>query len=197
MKRLKVLAAISTLALLAGCATSQSGINNAYAQRRECSKEVTARPEFAALAPHTHFGSEVLARELSDERLPTPEEARLEVERWDAAAPCRQAFLSAMAGPPANRPDAAQIMSALFAQGSLLYAQFAKGGMTWGQFAQATQTLNVAWRAQLGEADAENRREANNRALAAAAILSATMPRPPQTIYVRPCTVYSQIARVC
>jgi hypothetical protein len=25
----------------------------------------------------------------------------------------------------------------------------------------------------------------------------ATMPRPPQTIYVAPCTIYSQIARVC
>jgi hypothetical protein len=196
MKRFLLSAALtSTVALLAGCATPQSGINNAYAQRGVCSKEVAARPEFAALASHTHSGFP--ASELSDERRPTPEEARLMVARWDAGAPCRQAFLAAMAGPPANRADAAQIMSTLFAQGSLLYAQFAKGNMTWGQFAQASQALNIAWGSQLGEADAENRRESANRALAAAAILGATMPRPPQTIYVKPCTIYSQIANEC
>ena len=177
-----ILATVSTPALLAGCATQQTGIDNAYAQRNVCFKTVVAQPEFAALASHIHIGPEIPASELADERLPTPEEARLAVASWDAAAPCRQAFLAAIAGPPSNRPDAAQIMSALFVQGSTVYARFAKGDITWGQFAQAKQAINVAWKAQLGAIDAEARREAANSALAAAVIIAATMPRQPQTI---------------
>jgi hypothetical protein len=194
-----LVAAIAVAALLAGCTTQQTGIHNAYAQRDVCSKAVIAQPEFAALASHTHIGPEIPASELADERLPTPDEARLVVARWDAAAPCRQAFLAAMAGPPSNRPDAAQIMSALFAQGGMTYARFAKADMSWGQFAQARQALDIAWKAQLGAADAEARREAADRALAAAAIIGATMPRPPQpqTIYVAPCDINARSARAC
>jgi hypothetical protein len=203
MKHLKVLAVIPTLALLAGCAgmngggnVGQKAIDAAFAQGGVCNMEVVNRPEYAGVRAHFHAG-EIPASELTDDRRPTPEEARLVVARWDARAPCRQILLTGLASPPANRPDAAQIWSAFFAEGASLNARFAKGDMTWGQFAQTNQASLTSTRAQLAGADAEFRQQAANRALAAAAILGATMPRPPQTIYVAPCTVYGQIAHVC
>jgi hypothetical protein len=160
-------------------------------------KSVNNLPEYAALLPHTSNGE---VAELTDDRLPTPEEARLFVARADAKAPCHQSFLAAFAAPPINRPDAAQIWSAEFTGLGQLQAQFAGRKMTWGQYAGASQSLLVAARAQLSEAD--QRAQAARRAniIAAASVLSA-MPnafnQQPQTIYVRPCTIYSQIAHAC
>jgi hypothetical protein len=64
---------------------------------------------------------------------------------------------------------------------------------------QARQALNGAVKAQLLAADAQARQEAASRALAAAAIIGAMQPayQQPQTIYVRPCSIYSQIYHLC
>jgi predicted aspartyl protease len=149
----KILVAVSAAALLAGCATRQQGINAAYKQVDVCTKEVVSRPEYAAVRAHFHPG-EIPVSALTDDRRPTPEEARLVVARWDAGAPCRQAFLAGLASSPANRPDGAQVFSAAYVETASLVARFSKGGMTWGQYAHDNQAIRTAVKAQLVAADA-------------------------------------------
>jgi hypothetical protein len=158
----------------------------------------------ASLAPHNYKGMQPPARLLADETLPTPEEARLIVQRWDEGAPCRDQFVAAIGKPPINRPGAAQIIAARDAAAAENVAHFGQGRMTWAaalrevvkiwqDSARQLDALDATMRQQAAQ-DAEVRRE---NAMAAVAILGATMPRPPQTIYVAPCTIYGQIAHVC
>jgi hypothetical protein len=188
MTRLVGAALAVTATLLSGCAgidrggNAQEAINAAFARAKVCTAEVVNRPEYAAVRAHYWPGDEIPASELADNRRPTPEEARLRVARWDAAAPCRQALLAELASAPANRPDGAQIARAVFAANASVIARSARGDMTWGQSAQAIQAILTSGHAQLVAADAENRREAINRATAAA-IISATTPPPHQSLY--------------
>jgi hypothetical protein len=206
-----VLAAISALALLAGCANPQQQANEATealkAQSKACNDAIINKPEYAALLPHTFTGAPP-ARELADETLPTPEEARLIVRRWDERAPCRAQFLEAAARPPINRPDIAQVFAAGYAVVAETAANFGHGQMTWAAFARTGwKTLQDVQRQLAAANEARWQQQAQqaeiNRenALAAAAVLGA-MPRPatyapPQTIYVAPCTLNSRIAGVC
>jgi outer membrane murein-binding lipoprotein Lpp len=189
--------AIAALAatLLAGC-SQQARVDNAYAQRTACiNASNNSNPEFVAWkASHANIGTSAA---LADERLPTPAEVGMVVATYDASAGCRQNFLFGIAR-TSNRPDAASVMAALYAQRDDLVARFSKGNMTWGQFNRAIADLNTAWITQTAAVDAEHRRDA----IAAAAVLGAAQPwqpvqNMPQHIYVSPCTLNAQIARVC
>jgi hypothetical protein len=195
----KTLTSLTLAAMvLAGCATPQSGVNNAYARLGVCQRDVVNRPEYAAVRAHIYSG-EIPVSALTDDQRPTPQEARLLAAHWDAAASCRQAFLAELASAPANRPDGAQIWSAAGAQNASLIARLATGDMTWGQYAQAVQALRTATKAQLATADAEvsqNAAEQRQRLLTLGTIWSASQqhqPMPwnypaaaPQPQYVNP-----------
>jgi hypothetical protein len=89
----KILASLALAAtLVSGCAGMNGGVNRGdnqaaidanFAQFSACMKSVDALPEYAVLLPHTSNGQ---VAELTDNRLPTPEEARLIVARADAKA---------------------------------------------------------------------------------------------------------------
>jgi hypothetical protein len=96
-------------------------------------------------------------------------------------------------------------MSAGFAALTENVARFGQGHMTWAALARESQRIAQDNTRQLAADDEANRQRLaqgaevrRENALAAAAILGA-MPinQQPQTIYVRPCTVYGQIAHVC
>jgi len=193
MKRFAAAAIAATL--IAGCANPganrQAAIKNASARLSACTNEVANRPAYAAV--RAHFLSEITASALADDRHPTPEEARLVLRRFDAEAPCREAFITAFTSPPINRWDAAQIYSASFDRGALFDARFARGDLTWGQYAQSTQALVAAVRAQLKEVvaegrgeDADGRREAADRALDAEAIISVLQSHPAPQMQIAP-----------
>jgi len=188
-------AAAVAATLLAGCANPganrQAAIKDAFTRLSACTDEVANRPEYAAV--RAHFLREITAGALADNRLPTPEEARLVLRRFDAEVPCRKAFITAFASPLINRRDAAQIYSASFDRGALFDARFARGDLTWGQYAQSAQALVTAVRAQLKEAvaegrqeDAEDRREAADRALDAEAVISVMQPHPAPQMQIAP-----------
>jgi len=197
MKRFAAAAIAATL--LAGCANpgakQQAAIKNASARLSACTNEVANRPEYAVV--RAHFLREITASALADDRYPTPEEARLVLRRFDAEAPCREAFITAFASPPINRRDAAHIYSASFDRGALFDARFARGDLTWGQYAQSTQALVTAVRAQLKEVvaegrreDADGRREAADRALDAEAIISILKARPAPQMQIAPLSCF-------
>jgi hypothetical protein len=71
--------------------------------------------------------------------------------------------------------------------------------MTWAALAREVVRLVQDTQGQTVAANAALQQQQTQRALAAAAILSAMRPAPsmPTHIYVSPCTIYNQIARQC
>jgi hypothetical protein len=207
MQKSLLLAAISMLAVLSGCTNPQQqayeASSAASVQFNACSDAIINKPEYAALLPHTFMGAPP-ASELANETLPTPEEARLIMRRWDERAPCRNQAMAADAKPPINRPDFAQISAAANAAQAENVASFGRGQMTWAAYARASWKVTQDVQRQAAAANellqrqqaqqAEINRE---NAIAAAAIFGATMPRPPQTVYVVPCTGIALITNAC
>jgi hypothetical protein len=212
MKPFKVLATISTLVLLAGCGMNQQQQAQQQAQQanawreavkahfQTCNLAVNNETKYARLQPHNYPGAPP-ASELANETLPTPEEAHLMVARWDEDSACRAEYTTAMSQ---DAPGVAQIWNAYFAAVTETVAHFSQRHMTWAALAKEFVKLGQDGNRQLAAYDEIMRQRAAQEAearrqngLAAAAILGATMPRPPQTIYVAPCTINAQIARVC
>jgi hypothetical protein len=221
-----VVAALAvTATLLAGCAASgqryaqqnwaaaqndfKARVAAAYTHFGTCNKAVNDEAVYASLAPHNYEGSPP-ARLLADTTLPTPEDARLILRRWDERNGCRNDLITA-AG-ELNRPDAAQILTATFAAMAELDARFSQRHMTWGDFIRNGSALwqdgqqritaaDEVRRQQLTQAAAQDAAARRDNAVAAAAILGAMrpvyQPQQPQTIYVAPCTLNAQIARAC
>jgi hypothetical protein len=106
------------------------------------------------------------------------------VDRENCTASARRAVFDAKRLP-------ADLTSVLMANRAEIAAEYDAGQLTLQQANLKLSTVTT----QLEQAR-QDRQRAN--AMAAAAILGA-MPiyQQPQTIYVRPCTIYSQIARVC
>jgi hypothetical protein len=208
MQKSLLVVAISAV-FLAGCAQPgpdrQAAYNAAIAQINSCGQAVRARPEFASF--NFTAGGAPTAADLANDSYPSPDHAKATAAVFDAQAPCRQDFLSAVASPPVNRPDIAQIYAETFSQSALVVADYSKGNMTVAQYARRKQEITDAVRSRLIATDAQAQQAtaqaeqaaaqaAANRTAAAAAILGVMRPQP-QTIYVKPCTIYGQIANAC
>jgi hypothetical protein len=160
-RHIALLAGIS-LTVLTGCATnntsssvdgravSRAAFEAAHANLTACLKEVQARPEFSIL--HFH-NSDISATEMADDHYPSAEYLRKGLAAWDAMAPCRQAFLTAFASSPINRPDAVQIYTAFYNANAAEDVRYSKGHETIGQHAQTLQTLATELRSNLTAAD--------------------------------------------
>jgi hypothetical protein len=149
---------------LAGCAmptgaqrqVQQVGLSlrEGAAQLKACIRTIQNKPEYALLLPHTldpDVTQPTMAM-LTDERLPSPDEARLWAARHDEMSICRdqaQQVLSSV------RPGAASIVAASRAASDVLGVQLVERKITWAEFARRGQGLNAETKLQLAAADRE------------------------------------------
>jgi hypothetical protein len=149
---------------LAGCAmptgaqrqVQQVGLSlrEASAQAKTCVRAVQNKPEYALLLPHTldpDVTQPTMAM-LTDERLPTSEEAREWSARHDEISICRDHALQVLSS---VRPDAAGIVVASRAASDALGVQLVERKITWAEFARRGQGISAETRRQLTEADRE------------------------------------------
>src|SRR5690242_4316512 len=91
--------AVGLLICLAGCATgAQKQVQRAGAlmteartQVKACVTTIRARPEYTSLLPHLPDPNtnQFTMAQLTDEKLPSPREARLMASRYDEMGTCR------------------------------------------------------------------------------------------------------------
>ena len=145
MASLRLAVATAAVIALAGCAPTAQQINAAIQANKDqftaCEIAVLGNPEYSSLLGHNFPAESPPAAELANDTLPTPEQARLLVQRWNERAPCRAALVAAEAAPPINRPDIAQISNAVWAAVGDLNARFSHGQMTWA--ARAREGMQI------------------------------------------------------
>jgi hypothetical protein len=153
---------LTALLAAAGCATQAqrqvqqvgNSLREARAQVKACVQSVESKPEYALLLPHTlgPGATQPTMAMLTDERLATPEEARLWAVRHDELSICsdqmQQAFASA-------RPDVVPIYAAGRAASDAIAVQLVERKITWAELARRVQGLNTELRQQLAAADRE------------------------------------------
>jgi hypothetical protein len=165
---LKTFAALTALLAAAGCATQAqrqvqqvgSSLREAGVQVKACIRAVQSKPEYALLLPHTldpDVTQPTMAM-LTDERLATPEEARLWAARHDEVSICRDRAQSTYAS---VRPDVVSIYAAGRAAGDALGVQLVERKITWAEFMRRSQGLSAELRQQFAAADREWMSERN------------------------------------
>jgi hypothetical protein len=186
----KVRLGYSCVVLLAlavvGCGTAaqrqaqQSGAatREAIAQFKACSRAVRDKPEYASLLVHSsdlETGQPSMAQ-LTDETIPSEQDARLFAERFDEAGPCRGHLLTAIS---AARPDLVPVLADGMTQGSAIAVLVVEQKITWAEAARRTQALSSALRQNIAAADrqwigdlnASNQAEMAQRQAAGAALM--------------------------
>jgi len=180
------LTCVVTLFLLAACATAaqrqaqqaSTMTREAATQLKSCISAVVDKPEYAALLPHTpdlDSGQHTMAQ-LTNETVPSVQDARLFAARFDEVNPCRKRFLSALA---AVRPDLVPILADGYAKGDAVAALLVERKITWAESAKRAEENTNSLRKQLAAADqqwiaelkAENQAELAQRQAAAAALM--------------------------
>jgi len=148
------------LAVLAGCATAaqhqaqQAGTatREAFAQLKACVVPIIDKPVYAQLLAHTpdlDTGQPTMAQ-LTDETIPSVEDARLVAARFDDLRPCRAGLLITLS---AVRPDAFPIFGRAFANGAATTALIVERKITWAESARRTQENMGSLREQAASAD--------------------------------------------
>lgn len=152
---------IAVLALLlVGCATAaqrqaqQSGMEtrSALAQFKACVKSVRDKPEYGQLLVHSPDleTAQPSTAQLTDETVPSEQDARLFAARFDETNPCRGQLLTALS--PA-RPDLVPILADELAQGSAIAVLVVERKITWAENSRRVQELASSARQKIAAAD--------------------------------------------
>jgi hypothetical protein len=128
--------------ILAGCSTEadrqapQPGATQqAWEQFKVCAQRVTDKPEYAALQVHTVNldTMQPTMAQLTDETIPSEQDARLFAARFDNVNSCRESFLMAVSIP---RPDLAPVLADQFTQSGAIALLVVEQKVTWAEAAR-------------------------------------------------------------
>jgi hypothetical protein len=183
---LKSFALLAGLVIVAGCATgaqrqaqqSAVGAQEAAAQFKACWAPIIVKPEYTPLLPHNPDPetSQPTMVQLTDERLPSQEEAKLWAARHDEMASCRMAFARYLYS---VRPDLAAVFTDGWIKGDAIAVDLVERKITWGEGARRTQgalnefqqKLTATNRQWIADVNASNQAEIAQRQAAAAAMM--------------------------
>lgn len=151
---------ICALLLLGGCASSAQrqarqaadGTRDAFAQYKACNAAVRNKPEYASLIPHSadpETGEPTMAQ-LTNEKLVSPNDARLLASSYDDRSFCRRRLLTVIS---TVRPDLAPIVAETLAKGSSNVAALVARKITWAEGARRGQALSIEIRQRGASAD--------------------------------------------
>jgi hypothetical protein len=140
--------AVLLVLVTAGCApTAQqhaqevgSATDDAAVAFSTCLKEIRERPIYASLAVHTtdlDSGSPNIAQ-LTDETIPSIQDAQLLGARFDATNSCRGNFLNALA---TARPDLVPVFEDAFTKREAVVVILVERKVSWGEGARRTKVL--------------------------------------------------------
>jgi hypothetical protein len=148
------------LICLAGCATAaQKQVQKAAAlmteartQVKACATTIRAKPEYTSLLPHLPDPNtnQFTMAQLTDEKLPSPRDARLMASRYDDMGTCRAQFLNSVS---TARPDVVPIIAHSYAEGSVIVASLVERKITWAESARREQAVLVELRQKAADAD--------------------------------------------
>lgn len=126
----------------------------AWVQFRACVTSVIEKPEYDQLRRHTlDLDTMQPARaELTDETIPSAQDARLFAARFDAVNPCREDLLRAVAIP---RPDLAPVLADEFKAAGAVSELIVERQVTWAEAARRAQGLSSDVRQKVAAADLE------------------------------------------
>jgi hypothetical protein len=155
---------LSSIALIAlilpGCSTAahrqaqQPGwaTQEAWAEFKACVKSVMDQSEYAALLVHTLDldTMQPTITQLTDETIPSEQDARLFAARFDATNRCREELLMDIAIP---RPDLAPILADEFTQAGAIAVLVVERKVTWAEAARRSQMLSGDLRQKITAAD--------------------------------------------
>jgi hypothetical protein len=152
--------ALTTLALAAGCTTaaqrqarqSATEIRTASLANNACIKAVVDKPEYASLLPHTPMldGSQPTMAQLTDETIPSVEDAKLFAARFDEMAPCRGRYLAAVSR---IRPDLAPIMTEAVSDRAATVALVVERKITWAEYTRRLQAASRDFQQKISAAN--------------------------------------------
>jgi hypothetical protein len=154
----------SSIALIAlglvGCGTATNkhaqqpgwATQVAWTQFKACVRSVTNRPEYASLLAHTPGVDTMqpVTAQLTDEAIPSEQDARLFGTRFDEVNKCRDDLLMAVATP---RPDLTPILQDEFTQADGIDVLVVERKITWAEAARRSQTLSSDVRQKIKVAD--------------------------------------------
>jgi hypothetical protein len=155
------LSGVALIALiLVGCGTTvnrhaqQPGwaTQEAWAQFKACARSVTDRPEYASLLAHTPDldTMQPAMAQLTDETIPSEQDARLFATRFDKVNKCRDDLLMAVSTP---RPDLTPILEDEFTQSGAIAVLIVDRKITWAEAARRSQALSSDVRQKIKVAD--------------------------------------------
>jgi hypothetical protein len=146
--------------ILVGCSTSANrhaqqpgwATQEAWAQFKACVRSVTGRPEYASLRMHTPDldTMQPAIAQLTDETIPSEQDARLFAARFDKVNKCRDDLLMAVSIP---RPDLTPILEDEFTQSDAIAVLIVERKITWAEAATRSQTLSSDVRQKIKAAD--------------------------------------------
>jgi hypothetical protein len=168
-------------------------IRQAQTDLKSCLQAVANKPEYAPLLPHTPdlATGEPSMAQLTDETVPTPDDARLFVARHDEMAPCRRQLLTTLS---AVRPDAVPTLANAMTASDQVLVQLVERKITWAEgmrqhqqiMAQARDKLAAADREWFGEMRVENQAELDRRQAAANAMMQWSLQQQMINAATRP-----------
>lgn len=145
--------------LLAGCSTAaqqahQPGeaAQEAWEHFKACAKPVIDKPEYATLQGRTLDldTMQPTMAQLTDETIPSEQDARLFAARFDEVNPCREYLLREVS---ITRPDLLPILADQFAQSGAIAVLVVERTITWADAARRSQSLWSDIRQQITAAD--------------------------------------------
>lgn len=148
------------LICLAGCATAaqkraqqaDSIMTEARTQVKTCLTTIRAKPEYTSLLPHLPDPNtdQFTMAQLTDEKIPSPRDARLIASRYDDMGTCRIQFLNSVS---LARPDVVPVIANAYAEGSMIVASLVERKITWAESARREQAILVELRQKAADAD--------------------------------------------
>ena len=147
--------------ILAGCSTEagrqtqQPGATRqAWEQFKACAQRVIDKPEYAALQAHTVNldTMQPTTTQLTDETIPSEEDARLFAARFDDVNSCRESFLTSVSIP---RPDLAPVLADQFTQSGAIAVLIVEQRVTWAEAARRALALWNDTQHKIAAADLE------------------------------------------
>jgi hypothetical protein len=185
LRKLLLGTGLASLLALTACATAaqqqvqqiSSSLRDADAAMGVCVAASINKPEFALLLPHTvRPNAAPTVAQLTDEQLPTPEEARLLARRYDEINVCRQNALRTLAS---ALPTVLPIFSDGWEKDTANTVQLVERKISWAEAtrrwealkSEARKALMAASQQYLAEMDVWHREELARRERAAAAFL--------------------------
>ena len=155
------LSSIALIALIvAGCSTAAHrqaqlpgwATQEAWAEFKACVKSVMDQSEYAALLVHTLDldTMQPTTTQLTDETIPSEQDARVFAARFDETNRCREELLTDIAVP---RPDLTPILADEFTQAGAIAVLVVERRVTWAEAARRSQMLSGDLRQRITAAD--------------------------------------------